>query len=52
MPAMMVEGVQVVRGPDGRVVVIFWGEDADAEAADWTAQGYRVDTVAHRCLEG
>jgi hypothetical protein len=46
MPAMTVAGnAQVVRGPAGRIVVIFWGEDAAAAAAEWTAQGYRVDTV-------
>jgi hypothetical protein len=46
MPAMTVtENAQVVRGTAGRVVVIFWGKDAPAEAAEWSAQGYRVETI-------
>jgi hypothetical protein len=36
---------QVVRGAGDRVVVIFWGRDAPAEAAEWAGRGYRVDTV-------
>jgi hypothetical protein len=39
---------QVVRGPEGRVVVIFWGHDAEAEAARWADDGYRIDAI-DRC---
>jgi hypothetical protein len=35
----------VVRGQGGRVIVIFWGEDAEAEAASWAAKGYQVQTA-------
>ena len=35
----------VVRGPDGRVVVAFWGESALEEADRWLEREYRVDRV-------
>jgi hypothetical protein len=35
----------VVRGPDGRVVVAFWGDSALAEADRWLGLDYRVDRV-------
>jgi hypothetical protein len=35
----------VVRGPGGRVIVIFWGDDAESEAASWAARGYQVQTA-------
>ncbi|HSS08421.1 MAG TPA: hypothetical protein VLL25_00955 [Acidimicrobiales bacterium] len=35
----------VVRGQGGRVIVIFWGDDAEAEAASWAARGYQVQTA-------
>jgi hypothetical protein len=41
---------QAVRGPAGRVVVIFWGADAADAAAEWTARGYRVDTIDREAL--
>jgi hypothetical protein len=41
----------VVRGPAGRVVVMFWGSEADTEAAEWMAEGYRIDTIDRRQLE-
>jgi hypothetical protein len=53
MPATTVTGnAQVVRGSAGRVVVVFWGEDAPAAAAEWAARGYRVDTVDREILAG
>lgn len=53
MPAITVAGsAQVVRGSAGRVVVVFWGEDAPAAAAEWTARGYRVDSVDRETLVG
>ena len=42
---------QVVRGPRGKVVVIFWGADAEAEASEWAGHGYRVDRVDRRLFE-
>jgi hypothetical protein len=38
---------QVVRRPNGRVVVILWGSDASYEAAEWVSKGYRVDSVSY-----
>ena len=35
----------VVRGRGGKVIVIFWGEDAETEAALWAARGYQVQTT-------
>jgi hypothetical protein len=32
----------VVRGRGGRVIVIFWGDDAESEAESWAARGYEV----------
>jgi hypothetical protein len=46
MPTKMMDTTaQVVRGHDGRVLVILWGEDAAAAAGDWSERGYRVDAV-------
>jgi hypothetical protein len=39
------ETVHVVLGTDARVVAMFWGADAPAEAAHWTDRGYRVESV-------
>jgi hypothetical protein len=51
MPAMTVtDNAQVVRGSAGRVVVIMWGNDARAEAAEWSAHGYQVETVDRELL--
>ena len=37
----------VVRDMRGRVVVVFWGTDAEDEAREWSARpGYRVDATA------
>jgi hypothetical protein len=41
---------EVVRGPAGRVVVIFLGAEATAAAAEWTAKGYGVDTIDDEVL--
>ena len=38
---------QVVRRPNGRVVVILWGSDASYEAAEWVSKGYRVESVSY-----
>lgn len=35
-----------VLGPDGRVVVVLLGADADAAAEEWRAEGYAVQPVA------
>ncbi len=35
----------VVRGRGGRVIVIFWGDDAEFEAATWAARGYAVQAT-------
>jgi hypothetical protein len=35
----------VVRGRGGRVIVIFWGEDAETEAASWVARGYEIQST-------
>jgi hypothetical protein len=36
---------QLVRGRDGGVLVILWGEDAVAAAGDWSERGYRVEHI-------
>ena len=39
----------VVRAPDGHVVIVFWGADAEDEVREWEQRrGYRVErtTVA------
>jgi hypothetical protein len=35
-----------VLGPDGRVVLVLFGADAESEADDWRASGYTVQPVA------
>ena len=35
----------VVRGRGGKVIVIFWGEEAESEAASWAARGYDVQAT-------
>ena len=35
----------VVRGRGGRVIVIFWGDDAESEAESWAAKGYEVQAT-------
>jgi hypothetical protein len=51
MSAVTVQAsAQVVRGSNDRVVVIFWGSDATAEAANWAARGYRVDMIDRELL--
>lgn len=35
-----------VLGPDGRVVVVLIGADADEAAEEWRAEGYTVSSVA------
>ncbi|MDQ1427290.1 MAG: hypothetical protein QOK39_766 [Acidimicrobiaceae bacterium] len=37
---------QVVRRPNGQVVVILFGRDALSEAAAWRSRGYRVDAIS------
>lgn len=34
----------------GRVVVIFWGDDAGEEATAWVRRGYRVSPIDHSDL--
>lgn len=34
----------------GRVVVIFWGDDAGEEATAWASRGYRVSPIDHSDL--
>lgn len=34
-----------VLGPDGRVVLVLIGDDADDAAEDWRAEGYAVQPV-------
>jgi hypothetical protein len=31
----------------GRVVVIFWGDDAGEEASAWVRRGYHVSPIDH-----
>jgi hypothetical protein len=42
----------VVRGRGGRVIVIFWGEDAETEAACWAARGYQVQATDRALIAG
>jgi len=35
-----------VLGPDGRVVLVLFGQDADDAAEEWRAEGYTVQPVA------
>ena len=35
----------VVRGRGGRVIVIFWGDDAESEAESWATRGYEVQAT-------
>lgn len=35
-----------VLGPDGRVVLVLLGADADETAEEWRAEGYAVQPVA------
>jgi hypothetical protein len=35
----------VVRGRGGRVIVIFWGDDAEFEARSWAARGYEIQAT-------
>ena len=41
----------VVRGIGGRVVAVFWGEDAPDEERTWVERGYRVDRVERAALD-
>lgn len=41
---------QVVRRPNGPVVVILVGKDALPEAATWRSRGYQVDSVSGESL--
>ena len=35
-----------VLGPDGRVILVLFGVDAEEAAEDWRAEGYTVQPVA------
>jgi hypothetical protein len=36
----------VVRDEAGRVVVMFWGADAQEEAEHWVERGFRLEVIA------
>ena len=40
------EQVRAVLDGDGRVVVLFAGNDADDAAQEWAERGYRVESLA------
>ena len=40
------EVAYVVRDDAGRVVVMFWGADAQDEAEHWIERGYRLEVIA------
>lgn len=41
---------QVVRRPNGQVVVILVGREALSEAASWRSRGYRVEQISGEAL--
>ena len=41
-----VEPMRAVLDGDGRVVVLFAGNDADEAAQEWAERGYRVENFA------
>ena len=41
-----VESMRAVLDGDGRVVVLFAGNDADDAAQEWAERGYRVESLA------
>ena len=44
--SVRVEAVRAVLDGDGRVVVLFAGNDADDAAQEWADRGYRVESLA------
>ena len=48
--AVETERAMVVLDGSGRVVLICWGQDAAAVAADWAARGYQVRPVDRSVL--
>jgi hypothetical protein len=43
--AVRVQSMRAVLDSDGRVVVLFAGEDADDAAQEWAERGYRVESI-------
>jgi len=43
--AVRVQPMRAVLDGDGRVVVLFAGNDADDAAQEWAERGYRIEAV-------
>jgi hypothetical protein len=43
--AVRVQPMRAVLDSDGRVVVLFAGDDAADAAQEWAERGYRVETI-------